>query len=125
MNRREQRIAEGMTPGVYVSELRNELAMRSRVWARGRLHVESYGAQPVVVYAPDGDRHGNFFNAAYEAIAAKKEWMRRFNKVHAQGKRTLPKPLNDSIRKWRTGLQHELRCAADECVLHAGCRGVT
>jgi hypothetical protein len=91
----------GMRSSVYSTGLRWELAQRGRIWARGRLHVESYGRQPVVVYAPDGQRHGNFFDAAYEAIAAKKEWMRRFNKVHAQGTRALPKPLSEPARRWR------------------------
>jgi hypothetical protein len=75
--------------------------MRNRRWARGRLHVESYGSEPVIVYPPEGDRHGNFFDSAYEAIVARPEWMRRFNKVHAQGRRTLPKPLGDPPRLWR------------------------
>jgi hypothetical protein len=74
--------------------------------------VESYGNPPVIVYPPehptDEDlsmgislkrgRHGNFFDAAYAAIAARPEWMRRFDKIHAQG-RALPKP--ESGRKWR------------------------
>jgi hypothetical protein len=60
--------------------------------------VESYGDPPVIVYAPDGERHGNFYDAAYRAILARPEWMRRFDKIHAQG-RALPKA--DSARKWR------------------------
>jgi hypothetical protein len=69
---------------------------RSRSYARGRLHAQSYGAQPVIVYEPDGLQHGNFFAPAYAAIAARAEWFRRFDKVHAQA-RSLPK----SERKWR------------------------
>ena len=96
----------------YASQLRRELGVRNRLWARGRAHVESYGTPPVIVYAAeclaDGDlssrtspksvRHGNFFDAAYAAIAARPEWMRRFDKIHAQG-RALPKA--ESGRKWR------------------------
>jgi hypothetical protein len=78
--------------------LRAELAARNRVWCEGRLHAESYGGEPVIVYEPDGGRHGNFFDAAYAAIAAQPEWMRRFDKVHAQG-RSLPKA--ESGRRWR------------------------
>jgi hypothetical protein len=49
------------------------------------------GANPVIVYEPDSDGgHGNFFDDAYAAIVANKEWMRRFDKIHAQG-RALPK----------------------------------
>ncbi|MGO9337958.1 MAG: PGN_0703 family putative restriction endonuclease [Terracidiphilus sp.] len=82
--------------GWYGAELRRELGLRNRLWARGRAHVESYGNPPVVVYAPDNARHGNFFDASYAAIAARAEWMRRFDKIHAQG-RALPK----AERRWR------------------------
>ena len=71
---------------------------RNRLWARGRAHVESYGTPPVIVYAPDEDKHGNFFDAAYAAILRRAEWMRRFDKIHAQG-RALPKA--ESGRRWR------------------------
>jgi hypothetical protein len=82
--------------GWYGAELRRELGLRNRAWARGRAHVESYGSPPVIVYAPDDLRHGNFFDASYAAIAARAEWMRRFDKIHAQG-RALPK----AERRWR------------------------
>jgi hypothetical protein len=52
----------------------------------------------VIVYAPEEGRHGNFFDASYAAIAARPEWMRRFDKIHAQG-RSLPK--SESGRRWR------------------------
>ncbi len=84
--------------GWYASELRRELGLRSRLWARGRAHVESYGNPPVIVYPPENARHGNFYDPAYAAIAARPEWMRRFDKIHAQG-RALPKA--DSGRRWR------------------------
>jgi hypothetical protein len=72
--------------------------------------VESYGSPPVIVYAPenpiaegmsrgtsaDNVRHGNFFDASYAAVAARADWMRRFDKIHAQG-RALPK----AERRWR------------------------
>jgi hypothetical protein len=82
----------------FASELRRELGLRNRRWARGRAHVESYGNPPVIVYPPESGRHGNFFDSAYTAIAERPEWMRRFDKIHAQG-RALPKP--ESGRKWR------------------------
>ena len=66
--------------------------MRNRRYARGHAHVESYGNPPVIVYAPHNGRHGNFFDPAYAAIVARPEWMRRFDKVHAQAARSLPKP---------------------------------
>ena len=82
---------------MYASQLRQELTVRARVHARGRAHVESYGNPPVVVYAPEDERHGNFFDAAYAAMRARPEWMRRFDKIHAQAARTLPR----ATRKWR------------------------
>jgi hypothetical protein len=84
--------------GWYASALRRDLVARSRLWARGRAHVESYGNPPVIVYEPHDGSHGNFFDAAYAAIAARPEWMRRFDKIHAQG-RALPKA--ESGRRWR------------------------
>ena len=83
--------------GWYASQLRQELALRNRRHARGRAHVESYGNPPVIVYAPEDGRHGNFFDPAYAAIAANPAWMRRFEKIHAQAARTLPK----AERRWR------------------------
>lgn len=81
----------------FASQLRHELATRNRLYARGRAHVESYGGEPVIVYAPEGDRHGNFFDPTYAAIADRPDWVRRFNKVHAQAARSLPK----AERRWR------------------------
>jgi hypothetical protein len=85
----------------YATQLRIELGIRNRRYARGRPHVESYGNPPVIVYPPQNGLHGNFFNAAYAAIAARPEWMRRFDKVHTQGARSLPKPEIDPKRRWR------------------------
>lgn len=80
----------------FVGQLRSELAARNRFHARGRVHVESYGESPVVVYAPEEGRHGNFFDPAYAAIVGRPDWLRRLDKVHTQA-RSLPK----SERKWR------------------------
>ena len=86
---------------LYASQLRGELTLRNRSYARGRAHVESYGSAPVIVYEPDGERHGNFFDEAYAAILKRPEWMRRFDKIHAQAARSLPKPQFDTARRWR------------------------
>ena len=102
--------------GWYASALRRELGLRSRRWARGRAHVESYGSPPVIVFLPqqrkdeglsaDGcaasARHCNFFDPAYAAIATRSEWMRRFDKIHPREK-SLPKPELGSgpTRRWR------------------------
>ncbi len=80
----------------YASQLRLELGLRNRRHARGRAHVESYGGFPVIVYAPEDGRHGNFFEPAYSVITARPQWMKRFDKIHAQG-RSLPK----AERRWR------------------------
>jgi hypothetical protein len=78
--------------GFYAALLRRELAVRNRAWAPGRVHVESHGNDPVIVYGPNalGTRHGNFFDAAYAAILKRPEWVRRLKKAHT-GRRTLPR----------------------------------
>ncbi len=91
----------GFEPAWYATQLRAELALRNRSYARGRAHVESYGSAPVIVYEPEDGRHGNFFDAAYAAIVAHPEWMRRFSKVHAQAARSLPRPQLEPGRRWR------------------------
>lgn len=85
----------------YTGQLRLELSARNRDWARGRAHAESYGVAPVIVYPPEGERHGNFFDAAYCAICAQPEWMRRFDKMHSQAAHSLPRPILDPQRRWR------------------------
>jgi hypothetical protein len=90
-----------MQAGWYAGQLREELAARNRSYARGRAHVESYGCAPVIVYEPEQGRHGNFFDPAYAAMTENPEWMRRFDKVHAQAARSLPKPQLDPKRRWR------------------------
>ncbi|MGA2907793.1 MAG: hypothetical protein ABSE36_08840 [Terracidiphilus sp.] len=87
--------------GSLAAQLRAELTLRNRIYARGRAHVESYGGAPVIVYEPEDGRHGNFLDAAYNAIASNPDWMRRFDKVHAQAARSLPKPQIDFLRRWR------------------------
>jgi len=85
--------------GLYAAQLRRELAASNRAWASGRVHVESYGSEPVIVYAPNETtgviRHGNFYDAAYAAILARHDWARRLRKVHT-GRRSLPR----SERPW-------------------------
>lgn len=80
--------------------LRREIAARNSALAkaRGFLHVESYGAQPVIVYEPseDGKLHGNFLAATYTAILQNENWRKRLEKVHSQAARSLPK----SDRRW-------------------------
>lgn len=87
-------------PFPFASQLRVELTLRNRYYARGRPHVQSYGGFPVIVYAPEDGRHGNFYEPAYNAITRRPDWMRRFDKIHAQG-RSLPRPTIDPARRWR------------------------
>jgi hypothetical protein len=80
----------------HAAALRAEIGLRNRIYARGRAHVESYGDPPVIVFAPEEGRHGNFYDPAYMAITERSGWMRRFGKIHAQG-HSLPK----AERRWR------------------------
>ena len=87
----------------YVSALRQELIARSSSYASLNLlpHVTSYGELPVVVYQQSecGWHHGNFVSASYRAILRRPQWRRRLQKVHSQGRRSLPA---------KDGLWHEL-----------------
>jgi hypothetical protein len=54
-------------------------------------HVTSYGELPVVVYQQsECGQHGNFIAASYRAILRRPEWKKRLQKVHSQGRRSLP-----------------------------------
>jgi hypothetical protein len=78
----------------YVSALRQELIARSSSYASLKFlpHVTSYGELPVVVYQQSecGRHHGNFISASYRAILRRPQWRRRLQKVHTQGRRSLP-----------------------------------
>jgi hypothetical protein len=85
----------------FAGELRREICARNAVLSdkNGLAHVQSYGAVPVTVYAPstNGRHHGNFFTPSYRAILKRKEWARRLEKIHAQGRSSLPQ----AERRWR------------------------
>src|SRR5215471_15594387 len=51
---------------------------------------------PVVVYAPESTRHGNFLDSSYKAILKRPEWERRLSKVHTQARQVLP----GAERRW-------------------------
>ena len=78
----------------YVSALRQELIARNSSYASLNClpHVTSYGELRVVVYQQSecGRHHGNFIAASYRAILRRPEWKKRLQKVHAQGRRSLP-----------------------------------
>jgi hypothetical protein len=75
--------------------VRNEAFAKEHSFA----HVLSYGALPVIVYSPeeDGKRHGNFIASSYTEMLKRPQWARRLKKVHAQGKRALPR----ADRAWK------------------------
>jgi hypothetical protein len=81
-------------------QIRAEIALRNHILARRHPHVESYGSNPVIVYAPENGLHGNFHPPAYSTIIRHPQWVRRFDKIHTQG-RSLPQPSIDPARKWR------------------------
>jgi hypothetical protein len=78
----------------YVSALRQDLTARNSSYASLNLlpHVTSYGELAVVVYRQSecGRHHGNFIAASYRAILRRSEWRKRLQKVHSQGRRSLP-----------------------------------
>jgi hypothetical protein len=78
----------------YVTALRQELIARNSSYAALNLlpHVTSYGELPVVVYQQSecGRHHGNFISTSYRAILRKPQWRKRLQKVHSQGRRSLP-----------------------------------
>src|SRR5215471_4489103 len=80
--------------GPYASILRHELIARNSAYATSSLlpHVTSYGELPVVVYHDSdcGRHHGNFISASYRAILKRPQWRKRLQKVHTQGRRSLP-----------------------------------
>jgi len=77
-----------------VSALRQELIARNSSYASLNLlpHVTSNGQLPVVVCEQSecGRNHGNFIAASYRAILRTPERRKRLQKVHSQGRRSLP-----------------------------------
>jgi hypothetical protein len=88
----------------YASLLRLELRERNfKFKQKYRLAGQlSYGTSPVVVYEPDGDRHGNFHPASYAHIVEYEAWRKRLSKVHTSARVALPK----ADRTW---------CELDSC----------
>jgi hypothetical protein len=85
----------------YAALRRQEITARNATYAAlNRVpYVTSYGDLPVVVYQQSecGRHHGNFISASYQTILKQADWRRRLQKVHSQGKRSLPK----GDRIWR------------------------
>jgi hypothetical protein len=78
----------------FAAALRRDLAERARRYAQtGALpHGCSYGEEGIVCFVPyKGDsRHGNFLQGSYKAIRTNPDWLRRLEKVHTHGRRSLP-----------------------------------
>lgn len=91
----------GISGSRFAGELRRELCARNAAFAESQRlqHVPSYGEMPVTVYAPEaeGRSHGNFYTPSYRAILRRKEWARRFEKVHSSARTSLPR----ADRRWR------------------------
>jgi hypothetical protein len=78
----------------FAALLRRELSDRAQRYARrhGLPHCLSYGQSPTVCFeCEDNDLHGNFLPATYRAILRNPNWRRRLQKVHSQGRRSLPR----------------------------------
>jgi hypothetical protein len=74
--------------------LRRELRQRAEQHARTYElpHCLSHGQSPTVCLEPYKDsQHGNFLPATYKAILRNPNWRRRLQKVHSQGRKSLPR----------------------------------
>ena len=75
--------------------LRRELSHRAEQYAQthGLPHCLSYGQAPTVCFEryDDDSRHGNFLPSSYNAIFKNSAWRRRLQKVHPQGRKSLPR----------------------------------
>ena len=94
--------------------LRRELSQRAERYAlkHGLPHSLSYGQPPTVCFEhyDDNSRHGNFLPATYRAILRNPNWRRRLQKVHAQGRKSMP--------RYENGIRRELdACASSDALL--------
>ena len=82
--------------------LRRELSQRAERYALKHelSHCFSYGPSPTVCFEhyDDNSRHGNFLPSTYKAILRNPNWRRRLQKVHSQGRKSLPR-LEPGIRR--------------------------
>jgi hypothetical protein len=97
----------------WAASLRRELSQRAGQYAieHGLPHCLSYGQSPTVCFEPYGDsRHGNFWPTTYKAILKNPNWQRRLQKVHAQGRKSLP--------RYEKGVRRELdTCSSSDALL--------
>jgi hypothetical protein len=93
----------GRTKMICAGSLRRELSYRSEHYARshGLPHCLSYRQPPTVCFERycNDSRHGNFLPSTYKAILHRPNWHRRLQKVHSQGRKSLPRPENGIWRE--------------------------
>jgi hypothetical protein len=94
--------------------LRRELSQRAEQYAgtRGLPHCLSYGQSPTVCFEhyDNASRHGNFLPSSYNAILRNPNWRRRLQKVHSQGRKSLP--------RYENGIRRELdACTSSDALL--------
>jgi hypothetical protein len=99
--------AKDLTPRTnFAGSLRRDLGFRAERYARahGLPHCMSYGQSPTVCFEvyEDGSRHGNFLPATYRAILRNPNWRRRLQKVHSQGRKSLPRLESGNRRELDT-----------------------
>ena len=77
------------------ASLRRELSQRAEQYARTHAlpHCLSYGQPSTVCFEQycNDSRHGNFLSSTYRAILRNPNWRRRLQKVHSQGRKSLPR----------------------------------
>jgi hypothetical protein len=97
----------------WASCLRRELSHRAEQYAvkQELPHCLSYGRSPTVCFEPYSDsRHGNFLPVTYKAILRNPNWRRRLQKVHSQGRKSLP--------RYENGMRRELdACTSSDALL--------
>lgn len=83
--------------------LRSELGQRAEQYARanGLRYSLSYGQSPTVCFEryDDDSRHGNFLPSTYKAILKNPNWRHRLQKVHPQGRKSLPRNEHGTWRE--------------------------
>jgi len=98
----------------WAGSLRRELSQRAEHYARTRQlpYCLSYGQPSTVCFERycDDSRHGNFLPSTYKAILRNPNWHRRLQKVHSQGRKSLP--------RYENGIRRELdACTSSDALL--------
>jgi hypothetical protein len=73
-------------PTLTASALRRELSYRNSLRAPLHAHECSFGSVPSYLYREDGNKHGNFHPASYQAIQARPDWRQRLDKSYTASK---------------------------------------